>query len=316
MVYTTLIISAVVGAFVLNALYKRTNHYNNQLLDVKKIQNSVKNGENYDIVNLGSNHPKFAFDFSVAPDVKGANWAIGPQTFEYDFSVLRKYRPYLADNAIVVLPICLKNFFLYRQKKRATHAKYYTFLPGEDIVNYSYKEKVKLIDFPLLFNPKLLKKLIRDIKMDNRLSITSNPMMTEDQLKKDADFWIKCWDREFCISSTAFEISDKNKDDIAMNIRILQNTIAYCVNEGLRPVICLIPVSNYLGSKFSDDYLQEHLYKYIHRANNIDVPFFDYLHDERLTDSRLYINSFFFNAEGRKQFTNIFVQDLKEHNLI
>lgn len=306
----------VVGAFVLNDLYKRTNHYNNQFLDVKKIQNSVKNCEKYDIINLGSNHPKFAFDYSVVPDVKGANWAIGPQTFEYDFAVLRKYRPYLADNAIVVLPICLKNFFLYRQDKRATHAKYYTFLPKEDIVKYSHKEKAKLIDYPLLFNPSLLKKLIRDVKKDNRLSLTSNPMAIEEQLQKDADFWIKCWDREFNISSTAFEISDKNKADIAMNIRILQNTIAYCVNEGLRPVICLIPVSNYLGSKFSDDYLQEHLYKYIHQANNIDVPFFDYLHDERLTDSRLYINSFFFNTEGRKQFTNIFIQDLKERKLI
>lgn len=315
MIYIAIILLAVVGVFVLNAWYKCTNHYNNQFLDVKKIQYSVKNGEKYEIVNLGSNHPKFAFDYSVVPDVKGANWAIGPQTFEYDFAVLRKYRHHLADNAIVVLPVCLKNFFLYRQSKRATHAKYYTFLPKESIVKYSQKEKVKLIDFPLLFNPRLLKKLICDAKKDNRLSLTSNPT-TEEQLKKDADFWIKCWDRDFGVSSTAFEILDRNKSDIAMNIRILQNTIAYCVNEGLRPIICLIPVSNYLGSKFSDEYLQEHLYKYINQANSIEVPFFDYLHDERLTDSRLYINSFFFNAEGRKQFTNIFIHDLKERNLI
>lgn len=316
MIYTSILLLTVVGAFVLNALYKRTNHYNNQFLDVKKIQNSVKNCEKYDIINLGSNHPKFAFDYSFVPDVKGANWAIGPQTFEYDFAVLRKYRPYLAVNAIVVLPICLKNFFLYRQDERVTHAKYYTFLPKEDILKYSVIEKLKLIDYPLLFNPQLLKRIIKDTKKDNRLTLLSNPMTTEEQLKKDADFWIRCWDREFKNSSTAFEISDKNKFDIAMNIRILQNTIAYCVNEGLRPVICLIPVSSYLGDKFSEDYLQEHLYRYINQANNIDVPVFDYLHDERLTDSRLYINSFFFNAEGRKKFTELFINDLRQNKLI
>lgn len=315
MIYFAIILILVVGAFILNVFYKRTNHYNNQFLDVRKIQNSVKNVKKYDIVNLGSNHPKFAFDYSVIPDVRGTNWAIGPQTFEYDFAVLRRFRPSLADNAIVLLPICLKNFFLYRQEKRSIHAKYYTFLPKEDIVNYSFFEKIRLVVFPLLFNPKLLKYIFKDVKTDNRMALNYNPM-TREKLQEDANFWINCWDRDFGVSSTSFNITDKNKSDITKNICILQNTISYCVKEGLRPVICLIPVSNYLANKFSDDYLQKHLYNYINQVLNKDVPFFDYLNDKRFTDSKLYFNSFFFNLEGRKMFTKIFFNDLKESKLI
>ncbi|MER8322379.1 hypothetical protein ABS243_19575, partial [Acinetobacter baumannii] len=58
------------------------------------------------VVNLGSNHPKFGFDYSES-GVKGLNCAVGPQTFEYDFAILRKIIPYLAPGAFVIIPVCL-----------------------------------------------------------------------------------------------------------------------------------------------------------------------------------------------------------------
>lgn len=74
--------------------------------------------------------------------------------------------------------------FLYRQKPRSIHAKYYTFLPKKDIVDYNKKEEFKLIKFPLFFNPRLLRFVFRDIKKDTRLELTENPMKDAVTLEK------------------------------------------------------------------------------------------------------------------------------------
>ncbi|MCO7113250.1 hypothetical protein NIB75_13685 [Bacteroides uniformis] len=55
---------SIAGLFLFNALYKRTNHYNNQLIDVRKYWDMTKFPKDLQVVNLGSNHPKFGFDYS------------------------------------------------------------------------------------------------------------------------------------------------------------------------------------------------------------------------------------------------------------
>ena len=61
--------------------------------------------------------------------------------------------------------------------------KYYGILPKEDIVGYSLKTKITLIDYPLQFHPKKIKRLIKDVPaVTNNLLIDTNPM-NETQLK-------------------------------------------------------------------------------------------------------------------------------------
>ena len=192
MLITIIIILAflgIVALFVSNAIYKLTNHFNNQFVDVRKYWDMAIFPNNLQVVNLGSNHPKFGFDYSET-GIKAVNCAVGPQTLEYDFAILRKITPYLTKDAFVIIPICLLKLFLYRQKSRSTHAKYYTFLTKEDIVDYSKMERIKLLKFPLIFNPRLLRYVIRDVKKDTRLELTENPMKDVTVLNKDADSWI------------------------------------------------------------------------------------------------------------------------------
>lgn len=184
-------------AFILNALYKRTNDYRNIFADTEKFRNddSIPNG--LQLVNLGSNHPKFGFHYDGL-NVKAMNWAVGPQSLEYDFAILRKECHHLADNAVVLIPICVLKMFLYRHPF-GEHLKYYGILPKDDIVGYTQKTKNTHIDYPLLFHPKKIKRLIKDVPaVTNNLLIDTNPM-NETQLKADADFWINCWNREFDI---------------------------------------------------------------------------------------------------------------------
>lgn len=315
MIYLVLIIVLLSVALGLNYLYKCTNHFNNQFIDVRKYWQKDGIADNLQIVNLGSNHPKFGFDYTDT-GVRGANLAIGPQTFEYDYAVLRKSTSHLAKNAVIVFPICLQKFFLYRQNNRGVHLKYYTFLEPSDIVGYSKKEKFFELGFPLLRHPKRLRYLIKDVKTDNRLEWTDNPMKTGVELEKDADFWIRCWDKEFGIHIPSLDISSKNQEDIHQNIRLMKEMIEYCKKHELKPVIVILPVTESLSSRFSDDYLQTHVLRYVNESAKVGAPVFNYLKDSRFTDSSLYINSFFFNKTGRSVFTKAFVEDLRQNEYL
>ena len=264
---------------------------------------------NLQVVNLGSNHPKFGFDYSET-GIKAVNCAVGPQTLEYDFAILRKITPYLTKDAFVIIPICLLKLFLYRQKSRSTHAKYYTFLTKDDIVGYSKMEQIKLLKFPLIFNPRLLRYVLCDVKKDTRLELTENPMKDAASLNKDADRWIECWNREFDITLPMPNLSEENKSDIQQNIRILREMLEYCKMHNFKPIITILPVTDYLSSRFTDEFIQEHILRYINAANSVKVPVLNYLNDKRFTASELYINSFFMNKKGRKMFTKEIINNI------
>ena len=301
-VVLALTISGIIILFIANALYKRTNHYNNQFVDVRKYWDMSTFPKDLQVVNLGSNHPKFGFDYSET-GLNAMNCAVGPQTLEYDFAILRKITPNLASGAIVIIPICLLKLFLYRQKSRSVHAKYYTFLSREDIVGYSKLEQIRLLKYPLIFNPRLLRFVIRDVPKDTRLELTENPMKDTVALNKDADMWINCWNREFNISLPNPKLSKENESDISQNICILREMLEYCKLHNFKPIITILPVTKYLSSRFTDEFINEHILRYIVAANSVNAPVLNYLMDERFTAPELYINSFFMNRRGRRLFS-------------
>ena len=315
MIILIIVLPLMVLAFLLNAIYKSTNACQNQFIDVHKF--SIKGGveDNLEIVNLGSNHPKFGFDYTGL-DVKGENWAVGPQTLEYDFSILRKNVNYLAQGAIVVIPICLLKLFLYRQEGRAIHTKYYCFLDPDDIVGFSKLDKWRNYSFPLLFHPRRLSNLIRDVKKDERMSLDVNLCKNEDELNKDAVHWIDCWNKEFGIKLPSPSLSQENKNDISKNIQILKDMIGFCLSRDLKPVIAILPVTDNLFSRITPEFVEQHILAYIAEANEAKVPVVNYLTDNRFTDPSLYINSFFFNAKGRKKFTKQFIEDLRNQAIL
>lgn len=308
------ILACLVGVLCLNSIYKRTNHYRNIFADTEKFRNDAAIPNGLQLVNLGSNHPKFGFDYDGL-GIKAMNWAVGPQSLEYDFAILRKECPHLASRAVVLIPICVLKFFLYRHPFRE-HLKYYGVLPKEDIAGYSDETKRKCIDYPLLYHPKLLKRLLRPARKDSsRLLIDKNPM-NEDQLKADADFWINCWNKEFNIDIDNLSLSEENKENIRRNISLLHDMIQFCLDTDLQPVVCILPVSEYLGSRFSGEFVNNQILAYITEANTQECPVLNHLKDRRFTDSSLYINSFFFNLHGRKAFTKMLVEELKDKNIL
>ena len=300
----------------LNKLYKKTNHYNNQFVDVRKFTGNqaftLDIPHDLDIVNLGSNQPKFAFDYTGA-GVKGMNWAVGPQTLEYDFMILKKFHSFLKEGAFVVIPICPLKMFLYKFSNVSSVVKYYGCFDKDIIPDYDETQYKHDFRFPLIWHHKRIRFLLKDVQPDKRMELTYNPM-SEDQIQYDADYWIDgCWNKEFSIDiCNMSSLSDLNKKSIQTNISILRDMIMFCIERSYRPVIVYLPVTEPLVSKFSDEFVDRFIKAYVSEAiSGLGIPVYDYMKDRRFQKNEYYINSFFMNRVGARFFTEEFMKDLK-----
>lgn len=303
------LVFGILSALILNVLYKHTNAYNNQFIDIRKFKGMSADAQ-FDVVNLGSNQPKFAFDYSECK-INGMNWAIGPQAFEYDFAILKKYASHLHKGSVVIIPVCPLKFFLLRNSSSSL-IKYYQLLEKEGMPNYSGFQKIREIYFPLLSNPRRMIYLLRDIKFDNRLTLTNNPMSAE-QVEEDANSWIdNCWNPEFGINIVNMQsLSQQNEESIKGNIKILSNIITYCLDNGFEPVISLLPVTDSLRAKFDESFIHKYIVDCInHSVDDRSVKVINYLDNNEFSNNEYYINSFFMNRTGARMFSKHFIGKL------
>ncbi len=313
----TIIILIPIVVFLLNKRYKQTNHYQNQFIDILKFRGdqafTTKIPQNLDIINLGSNQPKFAFNYSDLSSVKGMNWAVGPQTFEYDFMILKKFHSFLRSGAVVIIPVCPLQFFLHKYNHPSLVTKYIGTFEDYTIPDYNKDLQIKEFKYPLLFHPRRIRFLLKDIKEDCRMEIQSNSM-NDAQILEDANMWIeRCWNNEFKIDiANMRELSDENKKAINANIAILQEMLDFCIERGYKPVIIYLPVTKALGDRFSNSFIDDNIKNYTNQATNErDILILDYLRDNRFQDTSLYFNSFFMNRKGAKFFTKQVLKDLE-----
>jgi hypothetical protein len=309
-----LLIIALAIIIFINSKYKRTNFYKNQFFDVEKfvhLSSCVQADTKFDIINVGSTQPYFAFDYTGLT-ITGMNWAVRPQTFEYDFRILQQFHGFLKEQAFVLIPVCPFSFFVYRFSYNSINYKYYTFLEPESVNNYSLKTRRLYIDYPVITAGRNLKRLIRDVPPDRRLEIDSNPMNSE-QMKNDAKRWMDIWLTQFSLGQIeVFSLSPKNEDAIQKNITILHEMIDFCLERGYRPVIMTLPASKELTGLFPQHFIDEYIQGNIKKANPRDVPVLNYWNNERFMASEYFCNAFLFNVKGRKEFTNTAINDLKE----
>ena len=300
------VILFILSFIFVNKLFKNTNFYKNKFIDTHKFKDIPRN---LDIVNLGSNQPKFAFDYSKS-NILGMNWGVGPQSFEYDFRILKFFHKYLKPNSKVIISICPFSFLFLEDKNKIAHHKYYNFLDSNFIDNYSNITKKLYIDYPIITAKKQIFRIIKDTKPDTRLELEENPM-SKDEIKKDAQSWMNGWKKQFGINHLEnIVLSEENKINIEKNIHILKNMIDFCIEKNIQPVLTIIPVTKELSKHFPDKFVQEQIIDYINKANDKNVRFLNYWKDERFEDESYYINSFFMNKIGRLKFTEQVLKDL------
>lgn len=292
----------------MNRLLKSTNWYRNQFIDSQKFLSIIP--PNLEIVNLGSTQPKFAFDYKSSGMV-GMNWALGPQSFDYDLKILKQYHTHLKEGAFVLIPVCPFNFFVDVYSNDATNYKYYPFLDPSVINNYTVRKRSMLFDYPILLAQKQLVRIVRDIPPDNRMMLQNNALNAS-AIQQDALSWIKGWKAQFNIEDMShISLSQKNQSSIDNNVEIVKQLVLFCQTYRYRPVFILLPSTSELSSFFSDVYVQEYMLANIKKSNIANVPVLNYFGDKRFSSSEYYINSFFFNVKGRTAFTRTVIDDLK-----
>ncbi|MDD2791233.1 MAG: hypothetical protein PHU40_11300 [Sulfurimonas sp.] len=306
MIYLLIIIGLILLALVVNKAYKNTNFYKNKFVDTYKFKNIPQNLE---VVNLGSNQPKFAFDYSQN-DVLGMSWAVGPQTLEYDFRILKNYYSYLKKDAKVIIALSPFQFFLDKYKDDAANHKYYEFLEPSLIDGYSQIKKRLHIDFPIFTAKKQILRILKDVPADKRVELGINPLNAE-KIKKDAQKWVDGWKKQFGINTLEnIELSDGNKTNIDKNIKLLKEMIAFCKEREYEAVLLVLPVTKELSSLFPDEFVEKYILNPIKEANEQNVKFLNYWRDERFEAEENYIDSFFMNKVGRNKFTKQVLEDL------
>lgn len=303
----------IIGFLFLNFLYKRTNHYNNQFDDINKILRIKKEKEeSIDLVVIGSNAPKFGLDFKNINYLECRNCCIGPETFEYDFQILKVIAPQLHKGSHVILAVCPANFFYSKFLISNNTTKYYKLLNKKQFPDYNKKNFFTQYLFPLLSHPKNVKFLIRDIQKDNRFYKNSD-YLPDDEVYVDAKNWIrKVWNSDFNINiENMLPLNESQKKSILFNVVQLKNIVSFCKEKEFNLHLVILPVSKELGNFFSGMFIQNYILKYVYEAIlNENVEFSNFFKDERFNNKKNFFNAFFMNRKGAQKFTEFYLNEI------
>lgn len=300
----------VACVWIANKLAKRTQWYKSVIPNMSLYPTNEwyrKHLErNFDVVNIGSSSAKYAFDYSDLP-VKAFNWGEQPQLLGNGFKILKTYFSILKKGGTVIISLGpMSGLDVEGKWNKTANDKYYYTLPSELIDNY--KTVARRRKYPLLYMPvasikSILKKVLGKEKTDS--SLTQKKKFVD-----NSDVWIFNWKNEFGIESLDAPLSSINATGQEKRAALLSDILSFCVDRDLRPVIVIPPMHGSLSSKFTPTFKKNYIYNFIHKANARNVPFLNYMDDERFHDDRYFLNSFFMSEEGAKKFTRIVLKEI------
>ena len=310
--------SFVTCFYILNYLVKKTNWWNNKFCYTKKFCLNLDNrkywGRNLDIVNVGSNPALFAFNYE---NIQGENWSSGTQGLNMDFEILKYRHSFLKEGAYVLIPFVLfssvSEYLNTKSKYRSVdyYVKYLKIIDYRQISKLPCGKNIfRYARYPLLYNLRSLKYLIKDVEPNRLLNITSQTLsLTE--MQYDADMFIRGWKKEFDIKSLKQPLNGVLQDAMKNTAKIVSEMVDFLEERNYKPVFVFPPMSESLYKKIPGQTLQYYVYDFVNLINKPEVPFLDYSQKEELRENKYYFNSLFMNLEGRRVFTKKILDDLK-----
>lgn len=295
----------------INALCRKTYWYNQVLFpDCTKFWNH--NTFNLDVVNLGSTSGVYAFNYKEI-DLKCANWALSHNPLAGDESILRNYMSYLnPKGSTVIFSLC--PFSSLAGSYECLEDKYYTLLYSSSIPHYSKARQVKVMHMrnrPLKYYP--VYEALRDLGrlLFSPFNRPFNKILTEDQMRKDAERWINGWKLEFSVKSFDAPLSIINMDAINDARDIINRLIIFCRERSITPFFVIPPVYHTLGEYFTEKARVQLIDSMINDLGGGEVSFLNYLDDPAFNrNPELFINSFYLNKEGAIKFTKRVLTDI------
>ncbi len=297
--YLYFILALLVVIFLLEIIrffYRNTKKYKELHPQTANLVGKIPN--NLKIVAIGSGPGKNGISFKYLKE-KGYNFCTAPQNLKYGFGILKKFSKKYSENAVIILVICPLSFGNNKSTLQKNYSdEFYWILSPAEINGYSFKRALKL---RYVFFKDLLKEVRKKepIKKHNAVTVT--------------DTWKKQFD--LCDFSNP-EQSSKHRQAFDEKVEILSATIKFCKRNKYNPVIVIPPVPLVTTKHFSNEFLQEFLYKNISRAKGFEnIPVLDYLLDERFKEEH-FKNDIFLNESGAKSFSMILFSDIEKSGII
>lgn len=252
-----------------------------------------------DCANFGSNSGLYGFDYSKA-GVKGANWALGPQSLAHDFNILKNYFSFFKEGATVFIPICPFSC-LYSQYNKQSNLKYYTFLHPATIIDFDENERTRALtiaDYPFKAMPSFaIKQTIKEIVKD--VLPKKHPQI---DYMADATTMLNNWKSQFGIVDFSAPLSEKHQTEQNSRAALLHEMIEFCIERGLKPVVVLLPMHSVLKNQLSDEFRQHYVYGFVEKANIGDTPFIDGFKEVNFVDED-FRSSYFLSKQGAMKYT-------------
>lgn len=290
----------------INGVIRRTRWFNEEMFpDCRKFWEYNK--FNTDVINLGSTSGCHAFDYEGLP-ICGGNFALRHNPLSGDLAILKNYFGYLnPKGSHVIISLCV--FSSLAGSYDFMEDRFYTLIYPSSIPHFSYRrqQQIKAIaaspirKFPLWSFFAELRALLRG----------TCHSLTEEQMKADAERWIKGWKHEFALSDFSKPLSLINQDGLKDASFILNDMISFCKERDIKPVLVLPPMYHTLASKFDNDARKVLLGDLLKTLDDKTVTFLNYMDDTRFShDITLFKDSFLLNKKGAKKFTKIVLHDI------
>ena len=213
LIVATIIILLLLFIWICNKKYKNSNYFLEDYNKIKKFVDGVP--ENLEIVNTGSNHAYYGFNYD---DKKYFNFASGAQSLNYDYKILKQYSNNLNDSCKVLIVLAPLSFGFVDYKDNSSNSRYYFFIDKDKILNYSRLKNFLYVDMPIL---KSWKNFIRIFLRKKEIKPVIN---TPDNAEKEALLRINGWKKQFNL-----------KD-------LLDMKSAYCLKDEFEKVIVQVKV--------------------------------------------------------------------------
>ena len=288
---------------LMNKPYKKIDEQ--KYTDILKFTMLGTHYHEVNIGNLGSSHGAydFVYDNIMSKGYTCFNFANTSQSYNYDYAVLQEYGHYMTSGSVLFIPV---SFFSFNNEvtnsteAEAMSIRYYHFLSPQNIPDYDLYVDIVTTKLPILSAGEDILQLFPDLNTALTAHAANEGIDVEEFARRARDRYSRHFD---------------NKDEYFLPERIeeLYDIIDYCRDNDITPVLITTPFSKYYVDPVSQDFLQE-FYATINKvANDTDVNYYDYSHDERFYENLEYFSdSDHLNGEGAAYFTDILWDEVEE----
>lgn len=267
---------------------------------------------NYDLVNLGSSSPMYAFDYSDY-HIKAMNWAQQPQSLLYDVRLFKNFHSILKDGGYVLISIM--PFTSINKQSSVMDAVRYSHTLADVLIDEEYRRKAMFLGrYPIFMGKRAIKELAKSIigyrQISQKDHQPEDSSMSDNELQNDAMFWNELWRKQFNIRDYKDPLTKQNAQGRQVRIEAMRELIDFCRERGYNPIYVILPMTKQLRNYLDDEFMDKYVYEYLKQVER-DVPVLDYLKDEELARPEWYANAYFLNKKGAKKFTGKVLEALK-----